>query len=288
MAGFDEKKAIWFASIPGGANFIFTLVGLLLVDRIGRRKLLISSVCCVIFSLLLLSVTFFVMDHFSLNAQPYNATIGKCAYHHCGSCVGNSECGFCANFDVANEEYYNGTCSLLIQLQNGTSISQYISENRCLVAGERGSSSHDSTDIISSSNSSSLIDLFERHWYPLNCPGNKIAPLAIVAIFLYIAAFAPGFGPLPWTINSEIYPTWARSTAISIATMCNWIFNLIVSMTFLSMSDSFGQPATFGFYACLTFIGLLFIIFLVPETRGKSLEEVESLFQRPHFMNWWR
>lgn len=47
-----------------------------------------------------------------------------------------------------------------------------------------------------------------------------------------------GLGPMPWTINAEIYPTWARSTGTSIATAVNWIINLVVSMTFLSLLEA--------------------------------------------------
>ena len=271
MAGFSDEDSIWLATIPGGTNFFFTFLGLVLVDRLGRRKLLIGSVCGVIFSILLLSGTFYIMDQSSPPSRPYDAD--KCAFYHCGVCVGNSECGFCADLDPTTHSSFNGTCNPLKQLKNGSYISMHERvDGSCLVFGE-------------ARNSSEEINL-QRKWYPNTCPNNKYALLAIVSLFLYIATFAPGFGPLPWIISSEIYPTWARSTAISLATMVNWIFNLVVSMTFLTMADALGQPVTFLVYAGLTFTGLLFIVFFVPETKGWSLEEVESLFQRPYFLSW--
>ncbi len=273
MAGFSDRDAIWLSTVPGGANFFFTIVGLLLVDRIGRRKLLIGSICGVIFSILLLAVTFLLMDHFSLPSQPYDDA--SCSYRQCGACVGNSECGFCVDWNRTSNEYSNGTCSPLKLDNSSKPVSKDLIDGKCALF-----------------NASKLLfdvdgmEETERQWFAHSCPGTKLAPLAIVALFLYIATFAPGFGPLPWTINSEIYPTWARSTAISIATMVNWSFNLLVSMTFLSMADALGQPTTFGVYACLTFMGLLFVVLFVPETRGRSLEEVETLFQRPYFLSW--
>ena len=279
MAGFSDQDAIWLATIPGGTNFVFTIVGLVLVDRIGRRKLLIGSICGVIFSMILLSVTFFLMDHFSLPSVPY--TDSSCSYHQCAACVANSECGFCVEVNGTGAKYSNGTCSHISEWDNGTVVSRDWINGRCALFGENTSNS-------SIPEFGSGMEQVETEWFTFSCPGTKLAPLAIVALFLYIATFAPGFGPLPWTINSEIYPTWARSTAISIATMFNWTFNLLVSMTFLSMADTLGQPATFGVYALLTFLGLVFVVLFVPETRGRSLEEVESLFQRPYFMNWCR
>ena len=281
MAGFSDQAAIWLATVPGASNFIFTIVGLALVDRLGRRKLLIGSVLGTIFAFLLLSSTFLLMAHYSPSAQPYDTINNTCSYHYCGSCVGNSECSFCADFDPSTGLVYNGTCLSTKQLPNGTAISRYRPPGEvCSVVGDpplfRGSE-----DIFGGLNIS-------RRWYPFSCPDNRFAPMAIVALFLYIAFFAPGMGPLPWTVNSEIYPTWARSTAISIATMTNWVCNLAVSMTFLTMADSLGQPITFGFYAGLCALALVFIVLFVPETKGRSLEEMDCLFQRPHFVSWCR
>ena len=108
--------------------------------------------------------------------------------------------------------------------------------------------------------------------------------LLLVTLFMYLVFFAPGMGPLQWTINSEIYPMWACSNAVALATACNRIFNLLVLVTFLTLIDVVSQPMAFLLYTI--FAGLVFVIFLVPETKGVSLEMVEQLFQRPHFLNW--
>lgn len=305
MAGFQDHSAIWLATIPGGANFLFTIVGLLLVDRLGRRKLLFVSCLGTIFSFLLLSATFVCMAYFSPASVPYDdASNGVCVYHYCGSCTGNSGCGFCADLDTMNGSFVHGTCVPSRRLPNGTVISRFeVGGMICPVVGEEVSKHVTSTGSIeldvlfsfpdnnsedgrSGFSEMSTKSLLERKWFPYSCPNSRFSPLAIVALFMYIAFFAPGMGPLPWTINSEIYPTWARSTAISIATMVCWMSNLVVSMTFLTMADNLGQPITFGFYAGLSFLGLLFILLLLPETKGSSLEEVEHLFQRPYFMEW--
>ncbi|CAH1782785.1 unnamed protein product, partial [Owenia fusiformis] len=75
-----------------------------------------------------------------------------------------------------------------------------------------------------------------------------------------------------------IYPLWARSTGVSLATSTNWICNLIVSMTFLSLTEAITRFGTFWLYAGITLLGLVFLGVVLPETKGRSLEEVEGLF----------
>ncbi len=81
--------------------------------------------------------------------------------------------------------------------------------------------------------------------------------------------FFSGMGPMPWTINSEIYPMWARSTGVSVATATNWIFNLFISMTFLTLTE------------VLTRYGMLHIL-LVCSTAGVitiTISNVEKLIR---------
>ena len=67
--------------------------------------------------------------------------------------------------------------------------------------------------------------------------GSSGSWLVLLGLCCYLLFFAPGMGPLPWTVNAEIYPLWARSTGISMATATNWACNLAVSMTFLSLTE---------------------------------------------------
>lgn len=287
MAGFSDQNAIWLATVPGFANFIFTGVGLLLVDRLGRRKLLIGSITGTIIGFGLLAGTFVLMDHYSPSSTPFDRVNGTCQYYSCGACVGNSQCGFCVDFDPDSQEYFNGTCSVGVLSDDGHTYSKYqplASNTSCALPGENWTSSSFDDEFVSTHNKS----IFQRWWDFNTCPNNLLSPLAIIALIVYIGSFASGAGPLPWTVNSEIYPTWARSTCIGIATTVNWSSNLLISMTFLTMADSLGQPITFGVYAVLSMMGLLFVILLLPETRGRKLEDIEELFRMPYFLNWCR
>ena len=69
-----------------------------------------------------------------------------------------------------------------------------------------------------------------------HCPTNY-GFMAVLGLVLYLISFAPGLGPMPWTINSEIYPLWARSAGSAAATTVNWTSNLLISMTFLTLTE---------------------------------------------------
>lgn len=86
---------------------------------------------------------------------------------------------------------------------------------------------------------------------------------------------------MPWTINSEIYPLWARSTCYSSATSVNWFFNLLVSLTFLTLTKILTKHGAFYLYAGLAALGWVLLFLLLPETKGKSLEEIELLLDGP-------
>jgi len=300
MAGFSDRSSIWLSTIPSSANFIFTIVGLLLVERLGRRRLLLISSAGTLFSFALLASVFYGMVVYSPEATPI--TNDTCSFSRCGSCVSYSSCGFCADRVINNNSYIHGTCVPSKRLRNGTVASAFeVTSFVCPVVGAALKQSQ--VEVWRHSFKNGTRELFihfpypdnydqlfeydsalERTWFPYSCPSSKLSPLALLAMFLYIAFFAPGMGSLPWTVNSEIYPTWVRSTAISIATMMNWTCNLLVSLSFLTMTDKLGLPWTFGLYAGLSALGLAFIFFLVPETKGSSLEDVEKLFQTPYFL----
>jgi SP family xylose:H+ symportor-like MFS transporter len=103
----------------------------------------------------------------------------------------------------------------------------------------------------------------------------------------YIASFALSVGPVTWVILSEIFPTRIRGRAMGIATVLLWIANFVVSQTFPMLDqnrwlvDRFHHAFPFWLYAVLCLAAILFVTRYVPETRGRSLEEVEHLWQAP-------
>ncbi|NQT90442.1 MAG: sugar porter family MFS transporter, partial [Candidatus Omnitrophica bacterium] len=100
--------------------------------------------------------------------------------------------------------------------------------------------------------------------------------VAMLSVIVYIASFAIGLGPIFWLMISEIYPLKIRGRAMSIATVTNWGFNMIIAATFLTLINKLGKANTFWLFALLSVGGIAFCYFFVPETKGHSLEKIEQ------------
>jgi MFS family permease len=100
--------------------------------------------------------------------------------------------------------------------------------------------------------------------------------VSICSLMAYVGSFAVGLGPVFWLILSEIYPLRIRGRAMSVGTAANWSANLLVALTFLTLTKVMGKPATFWLYGAVTVAAWFFAFFLVPETRGKTLEQIEA------------
>ncbi|WVY93251.1 hypothetical protein V8G54_032339 [Vigna mungo] len=99
--------------------------------------------------------------------------------------------------------------------------------------------------------------------------------LAVTGVLIYIAAFSIGMGPVPWVIMSEIFPINVKGTAGSLVVLLNWLGAWIVSYTF-NFLMSWSSPGTLFLYAGFSLLTILFVAKLVPETKGKTLEEIQA------------
>ena len=100
--------------------------------------------------------------------------------------------------------------------------------------------------------------------------------IAVTSLMVYVGSFAVGLGPVFWLMLSEIYPLAIRGRAMSVGTIANWGANLIVALSFLTLTQMLGKAATFWLYGAVSIGAWLFAYFLVPETKGKSLEQIEA------------
>ena len=114
------------------------------------------------------------------------------------------------------------------------------------------------------------------------------AIVAVASIMVYSASFMFSWGPICWVLISEIFPNTIRGAAVAVAVAFQWIFNFIVSSTFLpmynmrlgEMGDKFGHMFAYALYGVICVIAAIFVWKLVPETKGKTLEEMNNLWRK--------
>ncbi|XP_059438128.1 probable inositol transporter 2 isoform X1 [Corylus avellana] len=265
LAGIaSNRTALLLSLITSGLNALGSIVSIYFIDRTGRKKLLIISLCGVILSLGLLSGIFHDTSTHSPSVVPtatsqfknftcpdYSSAVNANGWS-CMKCLKASSpsCGFCA---ASTNKLLPGECL----------ISNDTVKDMC-----RGQ---------------------DRLWYTRGCP-SKTGWLALVGLALYIIFFSPGMGTVPWIVNSEIYPLRYRGICGGIAATANWISNLIVAQSFLTLTTAIGTSWTFLMFGVISVVALFFVLICVPETKGLPIEEVEKMLELRalHFKFWER
>jgi len=107
-----------------------------------------------------------------------------------------------------------------------------------------------------------------------NLPG-ALAIVAVIGLLVYTGSFAIGLGPVFWLLIAEIYPLRIRGAAMSVATMANWGANFVVTVSFLTLLNAINGVGVFFLFGFLTLVALAYFWRKVPETKGRSLQEIE-------------
>ncbi|KAJ9153155.1 hypothetical protein P3X46_026629 [Hevea brasiliensis] len=253
LAGFaSNRTALLLSLVTAGLNAFGSVVSIYFIDRTGRKKLLIASLVGVILSLGLLSGIFHESTTHSPMVKAAEARYGNytcpdysletnTASWDCMKCLKatHPECGFCA---AASDKLLPGVC------------------------------------LVSNDTVKDLCHGDHREWYTRGCP-SKYGWVALIGLALYIIFFSPGMGTVPWIVNSEIYPLRFRGVCGGIAATANWISNLIVAQSFLSLTQTIGTSWTFLMFGVISIIALIFVLVYVPETKGLPIEEVEKMLE---------
>ncbi|KMY99309.1 facilitated trehalose transporter Tret1-2 homolog isoform X1 [Drosophila simulans] len=100
--------------------------------------------------------------------------------------------------------------------------------------------------------------------------------LPVASLCLFIIMFSIGYGPVPWLMMGELFATDIKGFAGSLAGTSNWLLAFVVTKTFVNLNDGLGIGGTFWLFAGLTVLGVIFVFFAVPETKGKSLNEIQQ------------
>ncbi|KAJ0597460.1 putative major facilitator, sugar transporter, major facilitator superfamily [Helianthus annuus] len=263
LAGIaSNQTALLLSLVTAGLNALGSVVSIYFIDQTGRKKLLVLSLIGVILSLGLLSAVFqettthsppvsmSQTTHFSNFTCPAFEHSRSSANWDCMKCLKGSHCGFCAS---SVDKLLPGACLLS---DSSVKIAGKTVKETCQGEG--------------------------RLWYTRGCP-SKLGWLALVGLALYIIFFSPGMGTVPWIVNSEIYPLRFRGVCGGIAATANWISNLIVAQSFLSLTEAIGTSWTFLGFGVISVVALVFVLVFVPETKGLPIEDIEKMLEERAF-----
>jgi sugar porter (SP) family MFS transporter len=103
--------------------------------------------------------------------------------------------------------------------------------------------------------------------------------LSLSSVIIFVSGFSIGWGPIPWLVTSEIIPVRIRSVANGLATATNWICVFLTTQEYPDMMTAMHSYGAIWFFAGFCFLGIFFVLFFLPETKGRSLEEIQNQFQ---------
>ena len=229
QSGIGTDASFVQAILVGLTNLIFTVIAIMLIDKLGRKPLLIIGTAGITISMMLLA--------YSFDAATYTLTTESIS-----------------NLPVeVNHE-------ALMPLANQTFDGDIAFKQAIAEALGSSVTAYESQLLTASININSLLVLF--------------------GIIAFVASFAISLGPVMWVLFSELFPNRIRGLAISFVGLINSGISFIVQFVFPWELDNFGSSFTFMLYGIFAGLGLLFVLFKVPETKGKSLEQIEKEFVR--------
>jgi len=116
-------------------------------------------------------------------------------------------------------------------------------------------------------------------WIPTSDADPNPARIACITLGLYLfgIVYSPGEGPVPFTYSAEAYPLYIRPIGMSLATATTWFFNFILSVTWPSLLLAFKPQGAFSWYACWNIVGFFLVLFFMPETKERTLEELDQV-----------
>ncbi|KAK8356075.1 hypothetical protein V6Z11_A05G333800 [Gossypium hirsutum] len=248
FAGFaSNETALALSLITSGLNAIGSIVSMVFVDRYGRRRLMLVSMVGIILCLVSLSIIFLEAASYALKVNQFDT-----------NSIPNSTC----RSYISTPKYSSWNCMYCLKAGCGfcSNTANEYSPGTCLELNTEQR------------------DWCRGTWFKDGCP-SEFGFLAVVFLGFYILSYSPGMGTVPWIVNSEIYPLRYRGIGGGLAAVSNWISNLIVSLTFLSLTKALGSAGTFFLFGGVCVIGFSFIYWLVPETKGLPIEEVEKILE---------
>ena len=227
QSGIGTDASFVQAILVGLINLVFTIAAILLIDKLGRKPLLIIGVVGIVISMFMLAYAF--GDATYMLTPESIASLGE-------------------GIDTSKLSALVGQ-----MFESDVAYKDALKE----ALGAKVMSANESVLITAAVNMNAMLILF--------------------SILGFVASFAISIGPVMWVLFSELFPNWIRGLAISFVGLINSVVSFLVQYLFPWELDTFGTSTTFLIYGVFALLGLIFIVFKVPETKGKSLEELEEM-----------
>lgn len=249
FAGFaSNSTSLLLSLITSGLNVVGTIISMLLIDKTGRKKLLVFSLVGIIVSLALIGGIF---RYTAKNTPPVSRQLTAQLFANTT----------CPTYNTASSKW---DCTRCLKARPSCG---FCSSQGKLLPG---------SCVVSNSKTKKSCQGMSGMWFVRGCP-SKYGWVALIGLASYIISYAPGMGTIPWIVNAEIYPPKYSGLCGGIAATANWIGNLVVAQTFLTLVNAIGASMTFFLFGILAAVGLVFVLIAVPETKGLSFEKVREL-----------
>jgi sugar porter (SP) family MFS transporter len=230
QSGIGTDAAFTQAIYVGLINLVFTIFAMFLIDKFGRKPLLIFGMLGIAVSMFLLSYGF--------GSATY--TLTKETVSELPAEINKEDINHLTDIQFESEKEFKSELSKIL---SDDDITKYQSE------------------IIKSAT-------------------NLNATLILFGILAFVASFAISIGPVMWVLFSELFPNTVRAVAISFVGFINSVISFLVQLVFPWELETIGSSATFLIYGLFAAMGLIFVLTKVPETKGKSLEELEEILTK--------
>lgn len=282
QSGLSDVLAHWGYVLFTLVNFLMTVVGLQLVDRKGRKFLLITGTSGVIVALLAVGTLFLRTEKHRYDARDAVQSL-----------VTNGD-ALSVKFDGAEAKRLGapnvgGQQSFAVIYSYG----DFTSSTKPVLLGDAQPAVVDRAESIPSTKVAAFFQnpfanldaartapLKIEHAYITPVPSTTNGWLVALCLYVFVAFFAMGPGVCVWLALSELMPTRIRSNGMSIALVLNQIVSTTLAAIFLPVVGRYGYSTMFYLFAAFTVVYLLTAVFLLPETKGKTLEEIERMFEK--------
>jgi MFS family permease len=292
QAGLSDMQAHWGYVVLTLVNFLTTIAGFMLVDRKGRKFLLSIGTAGIVVSLLAVGITFRRTESRRLDCAPAVQALVTADQRVAMSFRGAQAGAILASAGESGRVLAERPCTLTVIYSYGgfrSATKPFRSDDTdgSRVEITRGDCVPANKIIAFFSNP--FADLDEARTAPLRIenalvtpvPGEATGWLTAAFIYVFMAFYAVGPGVCVWLALSELMPTRIRSNGMSVALLINQAVSTTIAAVFLPTVGRHGYGVMFFVFAGCTVVYFVTAAFLLPETKGKTLEEIELLFDSP-------